>query len=66
MPRRLLEAPLTTDIVFRTLEKISADCSPEDKEYARILLDFLLKDPITWLTDVSSQMLLGICSQFKA
>ncbi|XP_032297356.1 uncharacterized protein LOC107306586 isoform X1 [Coturnix japonica] len=51
MPRRLLEAPLTTDIVFRTLEKISADCSPEDKEYARILLDFLLKDPITWLTD---------------
>ena len=48
-----------------TLEKTIADCSSEDKEYARIILDLVLKDLGTWMTEVSTQKLLGICSLFK-
>ncbi|XP_031461335.1 uncharacterized protein LOC116236694 [Phasianus colchicus] len=50
--RRFLEAPQTTNIVLKTLEKTIADCSSEDKEYARIILDLILEDPGTWLTEV--------------
>ncbi|XP_021239273.1 uncharacterized protein LOC110391645 isoform X2 [Numida meleagris] len=48
---KLIHPPQTTDIVLMTLEKTMGDCSTEDKEYARILLDLILRDPHTWLTD---------------
>ncbi|XP_040512141.1 maestro heat-like repeat-containing protein family member 7 [Gallus gallus] len=60
---KLLDPPQTTGIVLKTLEKTTADCSAEDKEYARIILDLVLKDPDTWLTDVPE--ILGFWRKMK-
>ncbi|OXB80098.1 UNVERIFIED_CONTAM: hypothetical protein H355_006930 [Colinus virginianus] len=51
--KELLPPTQRTDIVLMTLEKTTGNCSIEDQEYARIILEMVLKDPFTWLTDVT-------------
>ena len=59
-----------------TLEAIG-ECSAEDREWASLMLDVVLRDPVSWMMDVSSlrldchalpwpPQLLGIQSHFKA
>ncbi|XP_031471798.1 uncharacterized protein LOC116244337 [Phasianus colchicus] len=63
--RRFLRTPQITGIVLITLDKTIADCSSEDKEYARIILDMVLKDPGTWLTEVP-EILGYLCRKLKS
>ena len=44
-----------------TLEAIG-ECSAEDREWASLMLDVVLRDPVSWMMDVSSLRL----EDFKA
>ncbi|OXB64796.1 hypothetical protein ASZ78_010389 [Callipepla squamata] len=51
--KEFLQPDQRTVVVLMTLEKTTGNCSTEDQDYARIILEMVLQDPVTWLMDVS-------------